>query len=574
MTTKKVIGQVSLEEAIEKLSDRFINPEHKSVAAETDMDFGSFYEFTRDIWSQGYEYPEHFHLWHIKQLCEDVQQALDEKKHYVAVIPRGHYKSTVLGHAFTVWRLLTSERDTEVVYLSYSENMAQHYHIAEIKKYIRANPILSKIMVDRAKNSDFAFRYNIGTKRVEVIPAGVFSFKRGTHVNGALIADDLLRDPQNPLVHTQLLSIEETFFKEAIYIPNPGVPIIAMGTPMAPDDLLAKLQDDERFNKRVLPVFDPVPGVHVLAPEIRDEEWLLRESKERPNSFATEFMLAPFSTTSSYINEADLANVEKDDLNSHDPYELYFNKDDSDFIVAGLDIGRKRHPSNLVVFKCNEKVMKIRQINITFLDGWDYTKQANFINMVTKNLCIDRGYFDNTRSELEDRDLDSAWVPISFSLRSKRKMATLFEDYVINEKIELINNFRQRSQITCVDVDLKAPETPLGHGESFWANALAVLAHYEAANIKTTDIGDLGDWVRAGDYKMNTGARSKQVVDFDSVGGINQDVGYCRACGESSGWIPERQLCLICYCENEEREWNRIQMNNEYEEEGVWLPGG
>ena len=470
---------------------------------------------------------------------------------------------------------MTAERDTEVVYLSFSENMAQKYHIAEMKKYIRANPVLNELMIDRAKNSDFAFRYNIGTKRVEIIPAGVFSFKRGTHVNGALIADDLLRDPQNPLVHTQLASIEETFFREAIYIPNPGVPVIAMGTPMAPDDLLAKLQNDERFNKRVLPVFDPVPGVKVLAPEIRDEKWLLREMKERPNSFATEFMLAPFSTTSSYINEADLEKVEKEDLESFDPYDLYFNKGDDDFVVAGFDIGRKRHPSNLVVFKCNERVLKIRQINLTFLDGWDYTKQANFINMVTKNLCIDRGYFDNTRSELEDRYLDSAWVPISFSLRSKRKMAQIFENYVMNEKIELLNNYRQRSQVTCVDIDLNSPETPLGHGESFWAISLAVLAHYEATNIKTTDIGDLGDWVRAGDYSMSSVGRSKKVIDFDSVGGSTaQDVGYCRVCGESAGWVQENQLCLICYSDNEEREWNKLGMNHEYDEENIWLPGG
>ena len=544
---------VSLYDAFTKLSDKLINIDVDANLELIDkLKRTSFFEFVRDYWSQGYERPDLFNLWHIKLLCEDVENAIKDGKHYVAVIPRGHYKSTVLGHAFTVWRFLTSERDIEVVYLSYSEQMAQRYHIAQMKKFIRSNCYLNSIMKDKAPNSDFAFRYKIGSKNVEVIPAGIFSFKRGTHVNGALIADDLLRDPQNPLMPTQLLSVEETFFREALYIPNPGVPIIAMGTPMSPDDLLAKLQDDERFYKRVLPVFNPIPDVKVLAPEIRNEEWLLVEAKERPKSFATEFMLAPFSSVTAYLNEQEISSVENEELKLFNPYDVYFDKKPGDYVVAGLDIGKKRHPSHLVIFKGNEQDNKIIQLNSTFLDGWDYSKQANFINSVTKNFGIDRGYFDNTRSELEDRDLDNVWTPMVFSNRNKRKMAQTLENYVVNDRIELIPDIRQRSQIICVDIDLNSPNTPLGHGESFWSVALAAVAYQDATLGGTQDIGDMGSWIQAGDYKSGPiGPNYKKSTD---------DNEYCIECGESVGWVKEKKLCIICYWENKENEWRELEV--------------
>ena len=554
MGRKKIdIDKVSYQDGLTQLSNKLINSSGNDKTFEDyDLKLDNFFEFVRDVWSQGYSNPEHFSLWHVKLLCEELQTTIENDKHYVAIIPRGHYKSTVLGHAFSIWRLLKLNKETKLVYLSYSEEMAE-YHLSEIKKYIRNNPILSNVLIDRYPNSDFAFRYYYGINRLEIIPAGVFSFKRGTHVDGGLIADDLLRDPDNPLVHTQLAKVEETFFREAMYIPNPGVPIVVMGTPMAPNDLLSKLQDDERFNNRVLPVFNPVPNVKVLAPEIRDEKWLLRESKERPNSFATEFMLTPFLSSISYLNDAEIKEIENESLPSFDIYIQHYDTIDSDYTVAGLDIGKKRSPSHLVIFRSKEVEFKIIQINSTFLDGWDYTKQAEFINEVTRNFEIDRGYFDNTRAELEDRSLDtSVWTPIIFSPRIKKRMAQIFERFVKNKYLELLMDLRQRSQITCVDNDLNAPVTPLGHGDSFWAIAMAAVAYNDMHTKGIYDIGNIGNFARISEDAL--------VQKMSTIAGVIE--GFCPDCGEKVGWVPERKLCFICYGEKEKEEFNEMLMKN------------
>ena len=35
---------------------------------------GSFWEFLRDIWSQGFDHPEYFKAWHVGVVAEDMQE--------------------------------------------------------------------------------------------------------------------------------------------------------------------------------------------------------------------------------------------------------------------------------------------------------------------------------------------------------------------------------------------------------------------------------------------------------------------------------------------------------------------
>ena len=71
---------------------------------------GSFKDFLINIWSLSFEHPEYFNAWHVGQVAEDVEYCLEEGLNYCAVLPRFHFKSTVLGHAFSVWSLLKSPR--------------------------------------------------------------------------------------------------------------------------------------------------------------------------------------------------------------------------------------------------------------------------------------------------------------------------------------------------------------------------------------------------------------------------------------------------------------------------------
>ena len=82
---------------------------------------GSFKDFLRNIWCQSFDHPEYFQAWHVGVLADDIEECLRTGQNYVAILPRFHFKSTLLGHAFSVWRLLTAPRDCTVLYLSYSD---------------------------------------------------------------------------------------------------------------------------------------------------------------------------------------------------------------------------------------------------------------------------------------------------------------------------------------------------------------------------------------------------------------------------------------------------------------------
>ena len=454
---------------------------------------GSFWEFLRDIWSQGFDHPEYFKAWHVGVVAEDMQECMEAGLNYVAVLPRFHFKSTILGHAFSVWRLLKATRDMSVLYLSYSDTMAK-YHISEINKEVSRNPILSEMLTNRTPKADYTFRYYLQNKPVEIMHGGLFSFKRGMHVNGALIADDVLRDPENPLNMGQITKVEDHFMTESLFIPLKGVPVIVLGTPMMPGDLLTKLQQDDRFKSRVLPALDPAPGRRVLMPELYSEEWLLQQQSARPKSFASEFLLQPHFNTESYFEKEDIDKCEDDTLRSVPSTKVY-NKAVDEQLFAGFDVGKKRHPSHLVIFR---KVGdSIEQIHQSWLDGWSYSDQVEYLNEVAENFEITRGYIDNTRGELEDRGLDHIWRSMSFTVKSKNTMAQVFEQYVHSGNLKLLKDERQTNQILSVNNELKAPETPMGHGDAFFSIAMALQACYELSQDIYTTVGDVSDWLNA-----------------------------------------------------------------------------
>ena len=447
----------------------------EGLLADKKYNVGSFRDFLVNIWSQSYDNPEYFKAWHVQVIAEDIEECLAEGLNYVCVLPRFHFKSTILGHAFSVWRLLTAPRDCAVLYLSYSDGMAQ-YHISEINKTVKRNPILMSWLDNKSPKADFSFRYSINNKNADILHGGLFSFKRGMHVNGALIADDILRDPENPLNMGQINKVEDHFMTESLFIPLKGVPVIVLGTPMMPGDILSKLQEDSRFKSRVLPALDPVPGRRVLMPELYNEEWLLEQQRARPKSFASEFMLIPHFSTESYFEEEDITNCETSDLVNLPPTRKWPSEED-EMLFAGFDVGKKRHPSHLVIFRRKNDI--IEQVHSSFLDGWSYTDQIEYLNNVAKYFDLNKGYVDNTRGELEERGLDSIWKPMTFTTKSKNTMAQIFETYVHSGNLRLLKDERQKQQILSVNNELKAPETPMGHGDAFFSIALALSAAYE-----------------------------------------------------------------------------------------------
>jgi len=532
-------------DAFDRLADGLISTDGRRY-------IGDFHSFLRDVWAQSFDHPEYFDAWHIGVLADDIERCLEEQKNYVAVLPRFHFKSTILGHAFSVWRLLKAKRDASVLYLSYSDGMAR-YHLSEINKSVQRNPILKQWMVNRSPKADFSFRYYIDKNPMEIMHGGLFSFKRGMHVNGALIADDVLRDPENPLNMGQITKVEDHFMTESLFIPLKGVPVIVLGTPMMPGDLLSKLQDDERFESRVLPALDPTPKRRVLMPELYNEDWLLEQQKARPKSFASEFLLQPHFSTESYFEEDQITACEDEKLVNLS-YNKKYDKSIDEQIFGGFDVGKKRHPSHLVLF--SRIGDNIKQIHSSFLDGWNYTDQIDYLNEVADNYKLENGYVDNTRGELEDRGLSRIWRAMSFTRKSKNTMAQIFEKFIVSGNLRLIKDERQKQQIISVNNELKAPETPLGHGDAFFSIAMALQAIHETGEYKYETLGGLEDWRDAVSPDESPKQKEHAILEKLKFEGDNKDVlnGDIEPlnpnCKESvcrpEFWVQENKLCLYC----------------------------
>jgi|TARA_R110002167_G_scaffold341131_2_gene549336 hypothetical protein len=515
---------------------------------------GSFWEFTRDIWAEGFEHPDYFRAWHVGVLCEEVEKCIEDKLNYLAILPRAHFKSTILGHAFSIWRSLKIQGNASILYLSYSDTMAK-YHISEINKEVNRNPLLKDMMTNRAPKADFTFRYDTGNNgTAEILHGGLFSFKRGMHVNGALIADDILKDPESPLAMGQMSKIEDHFLTESLFIPNQNVPVVVVGTPMMPGDLLTVLEKDERFVSRKMPALDPEPDRRVLMPELYSEEWLLEQQRAKPKSFASEFLLQPHFNMEAYFDSEDIEKCEDANLRSF-PTTVKQNFEEDEDVFAGFDVGKKRHPSHLVVFK--RKGERVEQIHQSWLDGWDYSDQIIYLNEAAENFGITKGYIDNTRGELEDRGLNRVWYPLAFTLKSKNNMAHIFEEYIHSGNLFLIKDHRQRQQILSVNNELKAPETPMGHGDAFFSIAMALQAAYETGIFSMQTVGDLQDFVADTDpslkYSNIDKNKPEKLIDFDknvyndSSKNLQAPNPSCTedVCGPSL-WVPARGLCLYC----------------------------
>ena len=327
-----------------------------------------------------------------------------------------------------------------------------------------------------------------------------------------------------------------------------------VGTPMMPGDLLTVLEKDDRFVTKKLPALDPEPGRRVLMPELYSEEWLLEQQKAKPKSFASEFLLQPHFNTEAYFDSEDIEKCEDANLRSL-PTTVQHNFADDEDVFAGFDVGKKRHPSHLVVFR--RKGERVEQIHQSWLDGWDYSEQIEYLNEAAENFGLTKGYIDNTRGELEDRGLDRTWYPLSFTLKSKNNMAHIFEQYVHSGNLFLIRDTRQRQQILSVNNELKAPETPMGHGDAFFSIAMALQAAYETGIYNMQAVGDLQEFVSDIEpslkYQNIDKNKPEKLIDFDknvyndSSKNLQAPNPNCTEdfCGPSL-WVPARGLCLYC----------------------------
>jgi intein/homing endonuclease len=464
------------------------------------------------------------------------------------------HNSTVVGYATTIYRLLQGH---DMLYLSYRDSMSR-YHTANIKEIVATNPILSKRMEDMSPLSEAMCKFRVdGVKTVRVLSGGVFSFKRGTHVSGGAILDDILRDPESPLSFIQVKKVEQHVLTEIINIPNKGAPMIIMGTPMHPADLLMTLEHHESFRHVRWPVYEPVPGRHILWPEMYDEVWLEEHKKASGwRSFQTEFMLVPVSETESFFRSDEVFALVDATLRNHSLYAQFSRPENARYILGGVDIGKKRHPSHLSVFviEVNGKGEPFAtMIHQSFMDEMPYMEQKDYLETAVRNFNMDALYVDNSRGEMEERDLDPAIRLVTFASQDVRKRAITATEKIFSlGNVKLLGEPRFISQILSVNGSLQAPETSQGHGESFFSIVLTMLALDDRLGLG--GIKNLGD--------MNYIMQGKSI---DLTTGI-----FCPKCKSpavtfSNGfnYRPTIQDANTCHCLDCGETWSLLSLSKE-----------
>ena len=280
------------------------------TASEMPIELSNFDIFVQDIFSQGY--PEYdFNTWHIRELCDKFQKVLDSSidKYLLAVMPRYHLKSSILGYAASIYRMLTSSG--EGLYTSYKEELAG-IHLYHIKESVRNNEVLSKAMKDLTPQSDSTINYLVGKNRSKIYPAGVLGVKRGLHTQIICVNDDLMGDLHNPMTFTEIEKTIRIFEAEILNIPNKDCPLIVFGTVISDNDLLFRLQEREQFNKNMIwmPALYPDGEHEVLWEKMYDKEWLAQRKIDGGwKAFSTEFLLVPVLSTEAFFTRDQLDKI-------------------------------------------------------------------------------------------------------------------------------------------------------------------------------------------------------------------------------------------------------------------------
>jgi len=476
-----------------RLMDQANNISDKTIAIRA---INSFEVFVKYIFSASFEeFIAGDYIWEVVKFYTGY-------RHTMRVSARDHFKSTSM-YAFVMWRiwqLMVSKKNIEAHYFSYNHDMSA-YHIKKIKDLIHRNLWFGD-MIDLKVKAESALKvfWNGNPNSVYTLePKGLLTFKRGIHCDDIYV-DDPLRDPENKMLPTVIKKVNDIFVKELLSMPHKDTGIVhAVGTPQTNFDFFfdkkLRLENGGSFKIMISPAVISYEKKIQLWPEYWSWERLMEKKNALGiKNFNQEFMCSPVYSEDAYLNEKELrsrVNPKLSNINiwTEKSKEHIKNLD----IIGGWDIGKKAHPSHFVVYTRDETNHWIQRLNV-WMDNWDYNNstgkydpkkptQLEYISTSIKNLGIDTIYYDATRGELEalreNGQLPTELKPVIFNIKTMSSMANSLQEKIADGRIELIDDERQISQMLMVNNDLQSLESPEGHADSFWSNALA-LSHKES----------------------------------------------------------------------------------------------
>lgn len=439
--------------------------------------------FFKNVFAKSYDHELVF-----GEYPEQVFRRMQNETWTCDVSARDHMKSTRF-YAEIMRDIFVGIEHIDGYYMSYNEDMSQ-IHLANIKKMIQRNPFFTLIK-DNKPTADSILDYTNRRFRYTMKPASLLSFKRGLHPK-RLYIDDPLRDPDNKLAPAVIHKINKIIWTEIIPMVDKSRGYICriVGTPQTWEDFYYKPQTKELWEVWIQDaIVDEVKRVLLWA-----ERWtwngmmrIMRAMGKK--KFMQEYRVRPAYDVDSYIERDDLLAVINPDL----PNLMYYDSNEDEDVVAGYDIGKKRHPAHFSIFRREyhyiegatpedeaEEFYTYQQLASIWFDHMDYNDQVNEIRELIELFEIDVVRYDNTRGELdvlaERKELPPEMKPVTFTRKAKYAMATAIDSAVTARRIELIHEQRQTEQMLAVNSNLDAMETEQGHGDAFWSNGLAISA--------------------------------------------------------------------------------------------------
>lgn len=404
------------------------------------------------------------------------------------VSARDHMKSTRF-YAEIMWEIFVGIENISGRYMSYNDDMAAE-HLTNVKDMIQRNPFF-KLIKDNKPTADSVIDYESHGKRYRMKPSSLLSFKRGLHPN-RLYIDDPLRDPENKLAPLVIHKINNIIWTEIVpMVDRDRGKCRIVGTAQTHEDFYFKPQTKELWSVWVQDaIIDEFKRLTLWSERFSWDKLMRIMRAQGKKKFLQEYRCRPAYEVDSYIERDDIMQVINPELKTLH----FYNKINEDVeVVAGYDIGKKRHPAHFSIFERqyhfiaaptddleDEEFYTYRQLASIWFDKMDYNDQVAEIKELIELFEIDVVRYDNTRGELdvlaERKELPPEMKPVTFTRKSKHAMATALDSAVTAKRIEMINETRQTEQILSVNSDMQAMETEQGHGDAFWSNGLALSA--------------------------------------------------------------------------------------------------
>lgn len=420
---------------------------------------------------------------HINNWCRMMQ-----KSRYTCILaPRKHSKSVTV-YSWLQWVLMNNfDRNLEIMYISYKKDLAS-YHLKRFKAMMELNPFFREVRDITHAEGIVKYQWSTGAKHI-IEPEGILSFKRGRHPD-IVVLDDVLADPTTLLDLGVIEKINQRVFEEVVSMVKEGGQLKVIGTAQTPIDFFFKMKENPEFEWGEFPAVQDWKNKTVLWPEMFPYDRLMhiKNYEIGEKSFQKEYMIKPVWSADTFFTREQIQVCLNNNLKNVIKLTTKNN------VGGGWDIGKHSHPAHFTVFEFvpigNGMDLAVQRYQM-WMDGWEYTKQLEFIKPLVESLRLDYCNYDNTRGEMEgfyekgymDR---GKFIPINFTVKEKHSMAAEFEkrvtykvekesgEEVQSPLIQLMNHSRTINQILTITNDLQAIQTHEGHGDSFWSIGLAL----------------------------------------------------------------------------------------------------